>query len=245
MDKHEEITRTAISNYSSSEPWPEQDTWHKYTFIAEKHIVEEWLTERSNKNAVILNAGSGGTEYRSTGEMIHLDIIEKYISHFDRYLVGSIEKIDLPDMSVDGVICVGSVLNYADAQRSISEFSRILRPGGFLILEFERSDSAEFLWTEQHGKYIFSKEYTYNGQSHLLWMYSEKHIRQMLKHYGLRIRKCKRVHSISSLLYRLGLSEKAAAPYSRLDLAFHFLSYPLAHNVILFCTKQILAERYD
>lgn len=237
MEKHEEIARTAISNYSSSTPWPEQDTWHNYTFMAEKQIVEKWLTERSNENTVILNAGSGGTEYRFTGKMIHLDIIEKYIRHFDHYLVGSIEKINLPDMSVDGVICVGSVLNYADAQRSISEFSRILKPGGFLILEFERSDSAEFLWKEQHGKYIFSKEYAYNGQLHLLWIYSEKHIRQMLKHYGFQIRKCKRVHSISSLLYRFGLSEKVAAPYSKLDTAFQFLSYPLAHNVMLFCIK--------
>lgn len=237
MERHDEIIKTAISNYSSSNPWPEQDIWHRYTFAAEKTTVEKWLAGFSSEDTTILNAGSGGTEYNTRGKMIHLDIIEKYICRFDYYLVGSIEKINLPNASVDGVICVGSVLNYADAQRSISEFSRILKPGGFLILEFERSDSAEFLWTEQHGKYIFSKKYDYNGQSHLLWMYSEKHIRQMLKHYDLHIIKCKRIHSMSSLLYRLGLSEKVAAPYSKLDSVLQPLSYPLAHNVMLLCTK--------
>ena len=243
MEKHEQITQAAISNYSSSTPWPEHDIWHDFTFKAEKQIVEQWLSQYSSQSAVVLNAGSGGTEYRTNGKIVHLDIIEKYIQRFEHYLVGSIEKIDLPDMSVDGVICVGSVLNYADAQRSISEFYRILKPDGFLILEFERSDSAEFLWTERHGKYIFSKEYTYNGQSHLLWMYSEKHIRQLLKHYGFQIKKCKRIHSVSSLLYRFGVSEKVAAAYSTLDSVFSFLSYPTAHNAMLLCTKQVLSKR--
>ena len=243
--KQEDITKAAISNYSDSTPWPEQDVWHSYTFSAVKRIVEQWLADYARKDMKILNAGSGGTEYDSCGKMIHLDIIEKYICHFEEYLVGSVENINLPDSSIDGIVCVGSVLNYADAQRTISEFSRILKPSGFLILEFERSDSAEFLWTTQHGKYIFPKEYSYNQQTHLLWMYSEKHIRQLLNHYGLHIRKCKRVHSVSSLLYRFGMSEETAAPYSKLDSLVQLLSYPFAHNVMLLGTKEVLAKRND
>lgn len=243
MIGHDEITNAAVSNYSTSTPWPENDIWHSYTSTIEKSIVEKWLSDYSDENAIILNAGSGGTQYKASGRIIHMDIVEKYIDHFDNHLVGSIEEIHLPDFSIDGIICVGSVLNYADAQRSIAEFCRVLKPEGFLIVEFERSDSAEFLWTSQHGKYIFSKEYVYNEQTHLLWMYSEKHIRQLLMNYSFRIRKCKRIHSISSLLYRFGLSEEAAAPYSRLDGVFQLLSYPLAHNVVLLGTKEILSKR--
>lgn len=73
-------------------------------------------------------------------------------------------------------------------------------------------------------------------------MYSEKYIRQLLKHYGLHTHKCKRIHIISSLLYRLGMSEAVAASYSKFDNISQLLSYPLAHNVILFGTKEILAK---
>lgn len=240
--KREDVPKTALANYSTSGPWPEHDIWHSYTFSSVKRIVEHWLADYAKEDMRVLNAGSGGTEYESCGEMIHLDIIENYIRHFDNHLVGSIEDISIPDLSVDGIVCVGSVLNYTDAQRSISELSRILKPGGFLILEFERSESAEFLLTPQYGKYIFLKEYLYNHQKHLLWMYSEKHIRQLLKHYGVQIRKFKRIHSISSLLYRLGLSEETAALYSKYDAMVKLLSYPIAHNVILLGTKNIFAK---
>ena len=128
-----------------------------HTYSAEKRIVEKWLEQYSTDGMRILNAGSGGTEYKTAGEIIHLDIIEKFVCAFKDYIVGSVEDINLPNNCIDGVICVGSVLNYCDAQKAISEFSRILKPQGFYVLEFERSNSAEFLWTTNHGKYIFSK----------------------------------------------------------------------------------------
>lgn len=245
MDQNEEIKKTAIKNYANSDPWPEHDTWHHYTYSLEKHIVEKWLEKYSTNNMRILNAGSGGTEYKTKGHMIHLDIIEKYICDHNDYIVGSIENIDLPDNAVDGIICVGSVLNYCDAQRAIAEFSRILKPQGFYIVEFERSNSAEFLWTSEHGKYIFYKEYSYNEQIHPLWLYSEKHIRDILSRYNLHVEKCKRVHSLSTFLNRLGVSEEKAAPYANLDPLFQPLSYPLAHNVLLFGRKKLFAKRYN
>lgn len=181
MILQDEVSKTAVENYNSSTPWPQNDIWHKHTFNAEKEIVEKWLSIVSSQNTLILNAGSGGSVYNTEGTVIHLDIIEKYIKHFEKYLVGSIEEINLPAESVDVIICVGSVLNYADAQRAVSEFYRILKPNGFLILEFERSDSAEFLCTTNHGKDIFTNVYYYNDQKHLLWLYSERHIRQLLR----------------------------------------------------------------
>ena len=237
MGIQEDIYKIAKENYSSSSPWPKNDIWHKYTFLSEKKIVEKWLATVDSKDSQILNAGSGGTEYNTKGVLIHLDIIEDYIKHFEKYVVGSIENIALEKESVDGVICVGSVLNYADAQRAIYELSRILKPNGFFILEFERSNSAEFLATSRHGKTLFTKTYCYNGRSHLLWLYSEKHIRQILQCYGLDVRHCRRIHSLSSLLNRFGVSEAKSAPYSRLDTFLQPISYPIAHNVLLFGIK--------
>lgn len=242
MSIQDDISRIAAENYASASPWPNDDIWHKHTFISEKKTVEGWLSKNTTSNMVILNAGSGGISYDINGTIIHLDIIESYIINYKHHIVGSVERIDLPYESVDGIICVGSVLNYADVQRAISEFSRILKPNGFFIVEFERSNSAEFLATKDHGKMIFSKEYCYNNQSHLLWLYSEKHIRNILQTYHLKVRKCKHIHTLSSLAYRLGLSETKAAPLSRLDSAFEFVSYPLAHNVMLFGTKEFMPE---
>lgn len=237
MSKQNDIYKIAAQNYGSSTPWPENDIWHKFTYLSEKNIVEKYLEKLSSVNTLILNAGSGGTEYNTEGTVIHLDIIESYIKHFENYIVGSVEKIELSSQSVDGVICVGSVINYADAQRTIAEFSRILKPNGFFILEFERSNSAEFLGTSYYGKAIFSKQYQYNEQTHLLWLYNENHIRKLLKYYDLKIQHCKRIHSLSSLINRIGISEAKSAQYSKYDNFFQFVSYPIAHNVILVGTK--------
>ena len=240
---NDKVHTTAQTNYSNSiSPWPEHDVWHEKTFQAEKKIVECWLSKLTMDESIILNAGSGGTEYRAKGTFVHLDIIEKYICHHEKYLVGSIEKISSPAKTYDGIVCVGSVLNYADAQRSIKEFARVLKPGGFLILEFERTESAEFLFTKQYGKDVFLKSYLYGDQTHLLWMYSEKHIRRLIDFYGFRLKRIKRVHGLSSLLYRFGFSEETAALYSKFDRLLQPVSFPISHNVLFLCTKEGIAQ---
>ena len=126
MKKQDDMSEITYINYSNSAPWPDKDIWHDHTYKAIVSIVEQWLQKYTNSEMVLLNAGSGGTEYKTNAKVIHLDIVEKYISQLDNYLVGSVENIELPDASLDGIICVGSVINYADAQRTIAEFSRLL-----------------------------------------------------------------------------------------------------------------------
>lgn len=245
MSIQDDISRMAVENYSTASPWPNEDAWHAHTYASEKKIIECWLSKIATEKSLILNAGSGGMEYDTQGTIIHLDIIESYIKKYNHYIVGSVENIDLPDTSVDGVICVGSVLNYADAQRTISEFSRILKPSGFFIIEFERSNSAEFLATSNHGKALFSKDYYYNSQTHKLWLYNENHIRQILNFYDLKVCCCKRIHTLSALLYRFGLSEEKSAPFSRFDSVLQIFSYPFAHNVLLMGTKEFSPKRHQ
>ena len=242
MNIQDEISKMAIKNYQSAPSWPNDDKWHERTRFLEKQIIEEWLSKIDFPQSTILNAGSGGTSYTTKGDIIHLDIIKSYIDNFSHYIVGSVENIDLPRESVDIVVCVGSVLNYSDVQKSISEFSRILKPGGFFIIEFERSNSAEFIGTKRHGSDIFCKQYTYNNQTHLLWMYSERHIRRILKNYHLAVLHCRRIHTISSLVNRFGVSDSKASRLSCLDRLFEFISYPLAHNALLFGNKISLKQ---
>lgn len=246
LDIHNnDVSTKAKENYSNSSPWPENDVWHKYTYINEKKTIELWLEKLARDEMVILNAGSGGTTYKTRGHIIHLDIIEDYVKGFDDHLVGTVERIELSDNSVDGIICVGSVINYADLQRTVFEFSRILKPGGFFILEFERSDSAEFLFKKVHHAHVFCKEYNYNEQNHLLWMYSEKHVRQVLNHYGLKVDKKKRIHCLSTLINRFGLSEQKSAHFCSLDRVMQPLSYSIAHNVLMLGTKQLPPKSHN
>ena len=243
MDSNDikDVENTAKENYKKSEPWPDDDIWHSYTYkILYKHI-QDYIDELQFKNTqVVLNAGCGKTTYKTCATIIHMDIIEEYINLFENYLVGSIEKIPLQDCSVDCVICVGSVINYVDIQKTMSEFSRVLKPNGILILEFERSNSAEFLFTKKYAKTLFMQTYQYNNQTHYLWMYDENFVLQLAEFYKFRCQKKYRFHSLSSLFFRFGLSEKKAAKYSKFDDWLQPFSYFFAHNEIFIFEKDVL-----
>lgn len=227
----------ALNNYQCNNPWPCNDPWHSVTQNRLNTYVNGWLKKHSKNKQTILNAGSGNTQYITTSKIVYMDIIEDYIKNFKHYIVGSIDKIPLDDQTIDTIICVGSILNYADAQKSLDEFNRILKSGGTLILEFERSNSAEFLFTKNYAKIIFSKKYFYNNQTHILWLYNEHFISELLNYYDFKIITKHRFHCISSLLYKLGFSEKYSSKFSRLDSIIQLLSYPIAHNVIITAKK--------
>ena len=236
METQEEINNRAVQNYKDKNPWPDADEWHKYTFVTIHKIVSNFLKKYSQKNMLILNAGSGGTNYPHNGDLIHLDIVDSQIKQYSNYIVASIENIPLADNSIDIVICVGSVINYADCQKSLFEFTRILKPNGILILEFERSNSGEFLFTKKHNKTIFSKTYLYNSQNHILWMYNEKNIVRILKFNKLKVFKKKRFHVFSTLLNRLGMSEKMLQ--NILSWIKYFLYFLILWLIIAFYSRK-------
>lgn len=234
------VENTAKENYKKSKPWPDDDIWHSYTYKILQEHIQSYIDKLQLKSTqIVLNAGCGKTTYKTCATIIHMDIIEEYIKLFKNYLVGSIEKIPLQDCSVDCVICVGSVINYVDIQKAMAEFSRVLKPNGILILEYERSNSAEFLFTKKYAKTVFMQTYQYNNQRHYLWMYGEKFVLQLAEYYRFSCNKKYRFHNISSLFFRFGLSEKKAAKYSKLDSWSQPFSYFFAHNEILIFEKDV------
>ncbi len=235
------IEHIAEENYKKSKPWPDNDIWHFYTHrILQKHVQYLLNELHLTDTQVILNAGCGKTTYDTNANIIYMDIIKEYVVSFKNHLVASIESIPLLDNSVDCIVCVGSVINYSDIQKALSEFSRILKPKGVLILEFERSNSAEFLFTKNYAKTVFMQKYYYNNQTHYLWMYNEKFVLQLAKYYKLTCKKKFRYHIISSLLFRLGVSEENAAKYSEFDNISQPFSYFLAHNEVITFRKSAL-----
>lgn len=235
------VENVATENYGKSEPWPDNDIWHIHTYNILHKYVQDKLNELNLDNTqIVLNAGCGRTTYETHATIIYMDIIKEYINMFENYIVGSVENIPLSDNSVDCVICVGSVINYVDIQKTLLEFSRILKPDGFLILEYERSNSAEFLFTKKYAKTVFMQAYHYNKQTHYLWMYNEKFVLQLAEFYNFLCKKKYRYHSISSLFFRLGVSEERAAKFSKYDKVIQPFSYPFSHNQILILQKNVL-----
>lgn len=224
---------------TSKRAWPQDNLWHNYTFNCISNFIIKELSISTDKN-LILNAGSGGTEYKIKGHIIHVDIADNLIKDKENYMVASVEQLPFKDNLFDYSICVGSVINYCNAMSAISELSRTLKRGGKLILEFERSESGQFIFTRKHNKPIFPQNYLYNEQNHLLWMYSENYIKDLLSLYDLEIIKVKRFHIISSFACRYDKLAREHILYKLIqaDKFFKFISKLIAHNAIIVCKKK-------
>ena len=219
----------------SNSVWPSDDLWHNYTKTVIESKVYSWIT--SSASDMILNAGSGGTEYDILGTMVHLDIAEKKIKPLPKYIIGSVEDIPSPDNTYDYVICVGSVLNYVPLFPTLNELYRVLKPGGKLLLEFERSNSGGLLLSNNYGKKCVFQKYNYNGQEHGIWLYSEKLIKDTLEVMGLRVTKLYRFHSFSSLCARVSNNMEIIIKTTKMDPLSHGISSLIAHNCIILFEK--------
>jgi ubiquinone/menaquinone biosynthesis C-methylase UbiE len=209
-----------VEKYSSVDIiWDKDDKWHYYVYATIKKYINRTIKKLNlNKNILILNAGSAGEEYNLTDfKHIHLDIVEKNIKHTEDYIISNIENIPLEDNYFDMIICVGSVLNYSDALQSISEFSRLLKKDGHLILEFESSKSFEYIFTEHFCKNSALVKTFYQNKEEKLWVYSEKYIKNILSLHDFIFLNEHKFHIISGLVYRITNNSNLSAKFSNID----------------------------
>lgn len=224
--------------YSSmTNVWPEHDRWYDYTRHTIINFVKNNLLNKLREQSIYLNAGSGGTSYDLPGKCFHVDIAENLIKELPNHYVASIEKLPFSNSMFDAVICVGSVINYCSALESISELSRTLKSGGYLVLEFERSNTAELWGNKEYGKKVTMQKYEYLNHTHTLWLYGEKYMRKLLSMNKLKIIKYKRFHNFSALMNRITRQEEMSGKFSKYDTIFLPISYFMAHNIIIICKK--------
>lgn len=198
--------------------WPRDDKWHMHTHdVIFGFVYEKVMGYQLTPNQLILNVGSGGSTYDLPYEMYHLDITDTQIKQFSHWVVGSLEKLPFEDNTFDVCICVGTVINYCNPKKAIKELSRVLKPNGKLILEFENSHSMEFLFSEGFGKHVGTVTSKYFGQKHTYQVFSYKYIVHLLKKNHLKIEEEKRFHILSSFLYRLIPVENIAYKASCFD----------------------------
>lgn len=220
--------------------WPERSTWYDYTHKRIIRFIMKHLTKHLTDTSVYVNVGSGGSSYDIAGICYHVDIVENLIRHFPYHTVASVENMPYPDSMFDAAICVGSVINYCDTVQCISELLRVIKPGGLLVLEFERSNTGELWFNSDYGETCTRQEYTYLGHQHTLWLYSEKTIKNVLRAEGCKILSLERFHRFSALANRILNDEEKAGKLSWLDPFAGPISYWTAHNMIILCRKSPL-----
>jgi SAM-dependent methyltransferase len=190
------------------------DPWHAFAQHVVHSTTRKWFFKFNKvKNPRILNAGSGGSDYEINSPMIHLDLVSERITKFPDFIIGDISRIPLDDCSIDVILCVGSVLNYANPLNAIVEFERVLRPNGLLILEYERSGSPEYWRT--HGPFASCKcvNSFYGSVKTQLWVYGDRFIDNLLSQHKLTTQKEERFHGVSSIVLSLSGAPGLAARF--------------------------------
>lgn len=216
--------------------WDPNDRWHQWSY---KEINKYLASHTFSLQDYILNAGSGGNSYGIKNNMVHLDIAEEKLRGIQNAVVASVEDMPFPASMFDGIICVGSVINYCDASATISEFSRVLKPKGRLILEFENSAGYEYKGTSTYEKAADIVTVQFQGQDHKQWLYSLSYIKSLLSTYSFSIRHIFPFHIFSSLVLHLSRNETRSAKYARYDMIARKLPFIAEHanNYILTCQK--------
>ncbi len=219
--------------------WPQNDKWHDYNQSEIKNFIHKSLDKILSKSCMILNAGSGGNTYDISLEMYHIDIVENKIKKYKRHFVGSIEDMPFNDDYFDIVICVGSVINYCDAVKSISELARVLKHSGMLVLEFENSYSFEFRNTSAYRANVSLVTTSYFGKPHKMWVYSFNYISKLLFNNKIKILDIYPYHILSSLFYYYTKNENIAAKYTYLDSFLRHIPILRKHsgNILLLGKK--------
>lgn len=216
------------------------DPWHAYSQTVVHSTTRDWFYRFGQQRGTrILNAGSGGSDYGIKQSMVHLDLFESRIDHCEHRLVGDIAQIPAENSSFDVVLCVGSVINYADPSRAIPELARVLRPHGLLIIEYERSGSFEYLLKHGSPRGCCRVETFYGNVVTHVWVYGDGFFDGLLSASALNQLAESRFHALSSVALGLFRSPAAATRFTVGDqtLAQRWPFKAIASNRILAVEK--------
>ncbi len=97
-----------------------------------------------------LDIGCGtGYDLRLLDDAVGLDPSKKMLEMAKlagkELVVGKAEKLPFPDGSFDNVICLFGTLNMCDRRKAVAEMSRVLRPGGAVVI------SVASVWDRGYG----------------------------------------------------------------------------------------------
>ena len=178
-----EINSNAIRDFYNRHPacWAE-DRFSQMTTKFIDAFVNSVLFNFS-ADSLVLNAGCGGKQYKTSAKQVLLDIAENTLTNVPNGVVGDIADMPFPREMFDCVICVGTVLNYCNAEKAISEIARVSRQKALLIIEYERSESG-FIDERHRGDDVLEFRHKYFSEDHINLLYSDRFVEQLLDSNG-------------------------------------------------------------
>src|ERR1700674_1639865 len=199
------------------EVWPASDSWHSHlrARLNEALAFESRNLELS-ADARILNIGSRGSHYSFTSENhFHLDLCEIGMAQISLFVRADAHLLPFASGSFDLILMIGSVINYCDAARLISECARWMKQNAILVFDFENLRTWEY-W--RHWRYNIALASTdYAGTREKIWVYSPVLIEAMLEARKLSIERKVYVHTLTGLFLELWDSEPMRRFLSRFD----------------------------
>ena len=141
------------------------DLWYRYSFSRINSIIKNHFAPGpgDSPNRVLVDVGCGtGIQSLAFAELgyqiIGIDIAENLLKIAEEkldstfpgramFLRGDAQSLPLPDAVGDVVNCCGPTISFVpDYEQAFREMSRVLKPGGRLILECEQKWNFDMLW---------------------------------------------------------------------------------------------------
>jgi hypothetical protein len=191
---------------------------------------------------VILNAGAGKEDLGLHPSItINLDLPESRVRSLAHPRLATVEALPLADSSVDMIVCTGGVINCYDAALVIAEFGRVIRLGGYLLLEFESSRSAKLMPQKAFGKSAAIAKTFYARRPETVWVYSLTYIKNLLRADDFEVVRKAPIHVLSPWGLFLTQSVRVAGALGRLDSVARIVPglTRWASNHFLVCQKSI------
>jgi SAM-dependent methyltransferase len=235
--------RAVRAKYNEIEIWPSSDRWLAHVQHWIRGCIAAWKPDLGLRpDSRILNAGSGDESYNlAPGLVVDCDIADRKLVGLPCGVAGDLANLPLKTGSVDVCLCVGSVVNYvSDLPRAIGEIARVVKDDGRLILEFESSRSAEYMFTPHFGRDVSQVRTYYIYEDENIWVYHEDHVRHLLEAAGFKIVARSGAHFIGPLVYRFKRNLHYAARFARFDKWVSWIPHlkPHSANIIFLCQRR-------
>jgi SAM-dependent methyltransferase len=221
--------------------WETEDKWHDRVHKEITAAVIRLKVLEPRGHELIIDVGSGGEKYNilRSSSYIQIDLAFDRLRGFGLAICADAHALPIRAGIADCVLCVGPVVNYCSLIETVSEISRVAKPGGWLILHVELSNSLEHAFSPAFGSRSALVTTFYRGEEKT-WVYSKTSVFNALENAGFDVMHKRYFHVFSALAYRIFGDSNAAARWAVVDSWLNLIPGigAISDSVIVICRKR-------